>query len=194
MDKQRHSLRGLQDAGNNIRRSQIVPGSTDIYGGKKTTDNSYGVKANMKLRNGGAQQLSQNMIGGSNVYNDRSASHTLNKSGLRNLSLAAKVTPSDSSLQYPATTKPTNGATSLRQVAGHSTLQTNLNSVGAQIAGGRRTESQPSGGKFPHNTTRSTKMSGQKLRKLPDGVRTVEVENMPSDISDDEWGEIQKFG
>ena len=32
------------------------------------------------------------------------------------------------------------------------------------------------------------------MRKLPDGVRTVEVENMPSDISDDEWGEIQKFG
>lgn len=34
----------------------------------------------------------------------------------------------------------------------------------------------------------------QKLRKLPDGVNAVEVENMPSDISDDEWGEIQKFG
>ena len=32
------------------------------------------------------------------------------------------------------------------------------------------------------------------LRKLPDNVRMVEVENMPSDISDDEWGEVQKFG
>lgn len=118
------------------------------------------MKANMKLRNGGAQQLSSNMLT-SNVYNDRSGgSHTLNKSGLRNMSLATKVAPSDSSLQYPGTTKPTNGAMSLRQVAGHSTLQTNLNAAGAEIVVGRRTESQPAGGKFPQNTTRSTKMSG----------------------------------
>ena len=43
-------------------------------------------------------------------------------------------------------------------------------------------------------TNRSTKLSGKKMRKLPDGVRTVEVEDLPSDISADEWGEIQKFG
>ena len=41
---------------------------------------------------------------------------------------------------------------------------------------------------------RETKLSNKKLRKLPDGVRTVEVEDVPSDISADEWGEIQKFG
>lgn len=29
--------------------------------------------------------------------------------------------------------------------------------------------------------------------KLP-GARSVAVEDLPSDISDDEWGEIQKFG
>lgn len=29
---------------------------------------------------------------------------------------------------------------------------------------------------------------------MPNGTKAVEVENMPSDISDDEWGEIQKFG
>lgn len=33
-----------------------------------------------------------------------------------------------------------------------------------------------------------------KLRTVPDTAHVVEVENMPSDISDDEWGEIQKFG
>ena len=32
-----------------------------------------------------------------------------------------------------------------------------------------------------------------KIRKQKDGQK-MEVENMPSDISDDEWGEIQKFG
>lgn len=29
--------------------------------------------------------------------------------------------------------------------------------------------------------------------KLP-GARSVQVEDLPSDISEDEWGEIQKFG
>ena len=29
--------------------------------------------------------------------------------------------------------------------------------------------------------------------RLP-GARSVDVEDLPSDISDDEWGEIQKFG
>jgi len=33
-----------------------------------------------------------------------------------------------------------------------------------------------------------------KVRKPKDGYRAEEVEDMPSDISDDEWGEIQKFG
>ena len=43
-------------------------------------------------------------------------------------------------------------------------------------------------------TQRATKLSGNKLRALPDGTRKVEVEDIPSDISLDEWGEIQKFG
>lgn len=38
------------------------------------------------------------------------------------------------------------------------------------------------------------KKSGNKARKVPGDARTVEVEDMPSDISADEWGEIQKFG
>ena len=33
-----------------------------------------------------------------------------------------------------------------------------------------------------------------KARRIPGGNKVVEVENLPSDISDDEWGEIQKFG
>jgi len=37
-------------------------------------------------------------------------------------------------------------------------------------------------------------MSGTKARWAGDGIRTVEVEDLPSDISADEWGEIQKFG
>ena len=32
------------------------------------------------------------------------------------------------------------------------------------------------------------------LRKLPDNVTAVEIENIPSDISEDEWGEVQRFG
>ena len=41
MDHQRNSLRALNDPANNgIRKSQIVQGSQDVYGGKNT-DNSY---------------------------------------------------------------------------------------------------------------------------------------------------------
>ena len=40
-------------------------------------------------------------------------------------------------------------------------------------------------------------MSGQKrIRQAATGigVKSVEVDDIPSDISADEWGEIQKFG
>ena len=140
------------------------------------------------------QQLSANLgQGKSNVYTmEKPGSLPLNRSGLRNLSLN-KIDVKNGN-GYPMTTKTKDGAASLRQVAGHSTLETNLHAAaGAEIVVGRRTESQPASS-IPGQTTRSTKMSGQKLRKLPGHTRTVEVENMPSDISDDEWGEIQKFG
>jgi len=44
-------------------------------------------------------------------------------------------------------------------------------------------------GGFSHT---QAKKSSQQL-KLP-GARAVTVDDLPSDISDDEWGEIQKFG
>ena len=69
-------------------------------------------------------------------------------------------------------------------------LQNNLELALGGVQGARRTESQPKN----TITARSTKLSGTKARKIPGGVRSVEVENLPSDISDDEWGEIQKFG
>lgn len=39
---------------------------------------------------------------------------------------------------------------------------------------------------------RSTRLSqnNKKMRVLPNGVKSVQVEDIPSDISDDEWGEI----
>ena len=40
-------------------------------------------------------------------------------------------------------------------------------------------------------------MSGSKKIRQPTmgvGVRSVEIDDIPSDISADEWGEIQKFG
>ena len=43
------------------------------------------------------------------------------------------------------------------------------------------------------NSQRSTKLSNQRIRKNNDG-KAIEVEDLPSDISEDEWGEIQKFG
>jgi len=43
------------------------------------------------------------------------------------------------------------------------------------------------------NTGRQTKISADKKSRVKGG-RTVDVENLPSDISEDEWGEIQKFG
>ena len=110
-------------------------------------------------------------------------------SGLRNVSLAAKqsrIVGVDSSKNYPMTTKEVNG----QRNGHHTSLMQNLNNMMAS-GSNRKTESQPA---KQAASTRSTKLSGQKLRKLPDGARAVEVEDLPSDISLDEWGEIQKFG
>ena len=98
----------------------------------------------------------------------------------RNLSLVNGTIDGPENLFYPSSTK---------QIAGP--LSKNLNNIHIATEQ-RKPGTQPRTGVA--NSTRSTKLSGQKLRKLPDGARTVEVENMPSDISDDEWGEIQKFG
>ena len=71
--------------------------------------------------------------------------------------------------------------------------ESNQNMLGASVTGNLMTlNTGKAGGK--NSTTRSTHITGQKFRKLPGGVETIQVENMPSDISDDEWGEIQKFG
>ena len=40
----------------------------------------------------------------------------------------------------------------------------------------------------------ASRQSKATLRKLPDNVTAVEIENIPSDISEDEWGEVQRFG
>ena len=46
-------------------------------------------------------------------------------------------------------------------------------------------------------TGSDSKMSGLKKVRKPAGgvgIRSVEVDDIPSDISADEWGEMQKFG
>ncbi len=93
-------------------------------------------------------------------------------SGKRNISLMSKqARPLDQEKNYPMTTKE-NGNGSLK-VQNLNTLMTNTQAM-------------------PKGSVRSTakQTSGQKVRKLPDGVNTVQVEDLPSDISDDEWGEI----
>ena len=102
----------------------------------------------------------------------------------------AKQSRADAQQNYPSTVKETGN-----RMGNTNSLMANLNNMMSSNVV-RKTESQPAQGQkeMIHKTTRSTKLSGQKLRKLPDGVRTVEVEDLPSDISADEWGEIQKFG
>ena len=89
------------------------------------------------------QQLSANPgQGNSNVYTmEKPGTFPMARSGLRNLSLN-KIEAKNGN-GYPMTTKTKDGAASLRQVAGHSTLETNLHAAaaGAEIVVGRRTES-----------------------------------------------------
>ena len=70
----------------------------------------------------------------------------------------------------------------------------NSNSLMVNI-GGRGNDIGPHKNQSAMPTNRSTRLSGQKKRALKDGfVEKTTVEDLPSDISDDEWGEIQKFG
>lgn len=90
--------------------------------------------------------------------------------------------------QYPITTKGDNGGPYKNMTTLNSKNGTVMDNI-EQMLGERRA------GHGGIQSTRSTKLSGvTKARRIPGANKVVEVENMPSDISDDEWGEIQKFG
>ena len=110
----------------------------------------------------------------------------MNKTGLRNLSLTTRQSGVVGGVNnlFPQSTREN---PVLRQ-SGSIALMPLATQMMVSNSAQRKPESQPTGASIDGRRIH------QKLRKLPDTQRYQEVENIPSDISDDEWGEIQKFG
>ena len=156
--------------------------SAHLYGGKGSRDDAYGSRGMQKLHTNPTQGKYERMGSqhSQTIDVDSRAVQLKKAGGLNSLSMHANQ-PANA---YPMTVK------GPAQLAADRSLENNLTQAFGNAGQARRTESQPKN----TITARSTKLSGTKARKIPGGVRSVEVENIPSDISDDEWGEIQKFG
>jgi len=151
-----------------------------VYGGKNI--NSYGQVGLTKLRtasNGDHNQSGRRLGQGHtiDVVEQRSVS------GMRTLASEKNYTAG-----YPKTTK-VEVAHSM-QKKGSGSLMDNIETILGEKPGQNKASFTIGIG-----STRSTKVGGvTKPRRIPGNTKVVDVENLPSDISDDEWGEIQKFG
>jgi len=183
---------------NNItinRRSHILAGSiepTNAYGGKQESQPLLGLQ---KMRTAqpssieGSQRQHLKMSiqpSGTNAGRMSGAGDFVGEShSMRNLSTKERRTKGVHDIDEL-----------MRQGAANSQMQNSkLNTIMQHSsAPNRRIESQPATHETKNGRIRSTRMSGTKARKVPGENRAVEVEDLPSDISADEWGEIQKFG
>lgn len=126
--------------------------------------------------------------------------------GLRNISLSARPAFIADLANYPMSTKEND---ILRSSKRFDLSPSNLKNLsGKKTIGLPRTQSKQSltGNNSPKNedfqeVSKHMILSNKDLlihqhqqkntlRKLPNSVEAVEVDNMPSDISDDEWGEV----
>ena len=130
-------------------------------------------------------------MSGSLVEKNPTMSLEPNRSFARNLSLAAHEKVEPKALNYPSTTKVIDNGGGMKQSG--SFMMANLNT---NLQGNRKLESQTANAqkRSPLRTTRDSSLTAQKLRRIPGKAEAVQVEDMPSDISEDEWGEIQRFG